>query len=264
VTSTPPPDRGRAIAAASKVLEGANRVLILTGAGISAESGVPTFRGEGGLWRTHRAEDLATPHAFERDPRLVWEWYDWRRERIAQCVPNRGHAAIARWMISDPQITLVTQNVDGLHELAATHEAGDSSLPAHAMPTEIHGSIFRVRCVSCDRRDPHRGPIDSTSVDTLPRCSVCDGLLRPDVVWFGEALDPAILSAASMAAQQADACLVVGTSGIVQPAASLPSLTAQQGGVVVEVNPEETPITRIASVTVRAPAAEALPQILTI
>jgi NAD-dependent deacetylase len=279
----------------------APRVLVLTGAGVSAESGVPTFRGPQGLWRDYRAEQLATPQAFARDPRLVWEWYAWRRTLVARCAPNAAHEALARFALRrdvacratsadgargdgredvGAWVRLITQNVDGLHAeaaraaaLALLAETSREAIPdvggaargpsAAALPLELHGSLFRSRCTRCgaryDRRDE---PVDATSVETLPRCARCGALLRPDVVWFGEALDPEVLDAATRAAERATLCLVVGTSGVVHPAAGLARITRTAGGRVVEVNPEATPLTPLADVAVRLPAALAVPRIL--
>ena len=170
----------------SKKLTGASRVAVLTGAGISAESGVPTFRGEGGLWKQYRAEDLATPRAFAKDPKLVWDWYHWRRGLMAACKPNRAHLALARLEQKlGAGFTLITQNVDGLHELA-----GSNNL------LEIHGSIWRLRCTSCGACGPDR----SLELGSPPLCGRCGGILRPDVVWFGESLDHGLLARAEQAA----------------------------------------------------------------
>lgn len=197
------------------------RVAVLSGAGISAESGVPTFRGQDGLWRSFRAEDLATPGAFDRDPAMVWEWYEWRRRLIADAKPNAAHDAIAR-LGKNPAFTttVVTQNVDGLHRLAGSK------------PLELHGNIFDVHCrrecgVSLTAREPF---------DTIPPRCDCGSLLRPSVVWFGEALPPATWSAAVDAVSDADLVLVVGTSGLVYPAAGL--VGYQSHGLSVEVNPQ--------------------------
>ncbi|MBW3533777.1 MAG: NAD-dependent deacylase [Gemmatimonadetes bacterium] len=248
------------LARARALVGDASRVVVLTGAGVSAESGVPTFRGPQGLWKRHRSEELATPGAFARDPRLVWEWYAWRRDTVGACAPNQGHRALAAFQASRAGVTLVTQNVDGLHEIAAREAAGRESEPA--APVELHGSLFRVRCTSCGTRRAHREPVDASDVSTLPRCGACGALLRPDVVWFGEPLDPGILAAAFEAARGADVCLVVGTSAVVHPAASLPLATLESGGAVVEVNPEATPVTRSASVSLRGPAGDLLPPLL--
>ena len=254
---------------ARRLIDSARRIMVLTGAGVSAESGVPTFRGPDGLWRKHRPEELATPQAFAADPRLVWEWYGWRRERVGACRPNAAHEAIAHLTLEHEDARLVTQNVDGLHELALEEvaEAADESRFSRdstdrAAPIRLHGSLFRTRCTACGDRTSDRHPVDTESDTSLPRCKQCAALLRPDVVWFGEGLDPEILQDAMEAAESADVCLVVGTSGIVHPAASLPLLTRQSGGVVVEVNPEPTPLTEIAASSLRGPAGKILPTLL--
>ena len=253
--------QGSLVERARVLIEGAQGIVVLTGAGISAESGVPTFRGSGGLWKSYRPEELATPGAFRRDPRLVWEWYGWRRALVAGCEPNDGHRALARLALARSDTTLVTQNVDGLHHRAARAEAGDAD-PGRALPLELHGAIHRDRCASCGRVSDGSGPVDATTVETLPRCGVCDGLLRPDVVWFGEALDPEVLASAFASARGAELCLVVGTSALVHPAASVPLATLEGGGSLIEVNPEATPITADAAVTLRGPAGELLPELL--
>ena len=267
---------GAEIGRARRLLEDAAEVVVLTGAGISADSGVPTFRGPDGLWKRHRPEELATPGAFARDPRLVWEWYGWRRELVAACQPNAAHTTIARWALRREGVHIVTQNVDGLHGLAAdataaaaaesgaevrTAEPGSKVPPSlrRAEPNELHGSLFRVRCTRCGERYAHRQAIDATSLKTLPSCRSCDSLLRPDVVWFGEPLDESVLAEAFALAARAGACLVVGTSAVVQPAASLATVTAQAGGAVIEVNPDATPLTSTAVVSIQAGAAEAIP-----
>jgi len=246
---------------ARALLASAQRVCVLTGAGVSAESGVPTFRGEEGLWKSFRAEELATPHAFRRDPRTVWEWYDWRRGRIRGCVPNPGHSALARLALGARSVRIVTQNVDGLHEVAAREAAGSRD-PSPALPLEVHGSIFRVRCTSCTYRIPHRDPVRTETEAVLPRCPVCGSLLRPDVVWFGEALDSRVLEEAFESAQRASVCLVAGTSALVQPAASVPLATLEGGGSVVEINPTDTPLTSMADVALRGPSGEILPRLV--
>jgi len=239
---------------ARQALHAAEHVVIFTGAGVSAESGVPTFRGAGGLWKTFRAEDLATPEAFARDPRLVWEWYGWRRTLVAACAPNAAHEAIARYAASRRGVTVVTQNVDGLHQRAARD--------ANASVLALHGTLFGVRCTGCGRRAPHDGPVDATSLGTLPRCDACGALLRPDVVWFGETLDPRVLDAAFDAARSAGACLVVGTSAVVQPAASVATLAARAGATLIEVNAEETSLSSAADIVLRGKAGEIVPRLL--
>jgi len=237
----------------------ARRVLVLTGAGISAESGVPTFRGEDGLWRNHRPEDLATPEAFRRDPRLVWEWYGWRRELIRGCRPNPGHDALARWLGERGEAAaLATQNVDGLHARAAMEAQLDHPAPV----LELHGSLFRVRCTGCRRESPHQEPVDASSREALPSCPWCGSLLRPAVVWFGEPLPQDTLDEAVRRAEEADLALVVGTSAMVHPAAALPRLTLGGGGVVVEVNPRPSLLTPLATLSLRGAAGRILPLLL--
>ena len=256
------PDDG-ALAEAREILGTARSVLVLTGAGISADSGVPTFRGKEGMWRRYRPEELATPGAFERDPRLVWEWYAMRRDVVSACRPNAAHAAIARWQLREtPDVLVATQNVDGLHDLAWREVAGAEPDPGHAPLAEVHGTLFRVRCTACGVRRPHREPVDTTSVAALPRCATCDGLLRPDVVWFGEPLDPTVIGRAFDFAERADVCLVVGTSAVVYPAAGLPAATADRGGRIVEVNPEPTPLTPRCAASIRGGAAAVVPAIV--
>jgi NAD-dependent deacetylase len=238
---------------ARELIASAERVVVLTGAGISAESGVPTFRGSGGLWKSYRAEDLATPEAFRRDARLVWEWYGWRREVVRACAPNAAHTALAQFAATHSQTLIATQNVDGLHR--------DAGTPEHSL-VELHGGLFRVRCTSCTWRAAHTGPIDASSSDTLPTCEQCGALARPDIVWFGESLEPANIERAFSEASVADVCLVIGTSGVVQPAASMAAVTRQAGGAVIEVNPAETPITSIATISIRGTAVETVPPML--
>ncbi len=258
-----------------EILRRAERVVVLTGAGVSADSGVPTFRGEEGLWKRHRPEELATPEAFARDPRLVWEWYAWRRELVAPCEPNAAHRALADWARRRDGVTLVTQNVDGLHGRAADvgqrTDAGTADRPgadggtprrAGADPIELHGSLFRVRCTACPGRYPHRDPVDTTSERSLPRCRACGALLRPDVVWFGEPLPSEALRRAFEAAGDAEACLVVGTSGVVFPAAGIATAAAASGATLIEVNPEATALSGLTEVALRARAAIAVPALL--
>lgn len=242
---------------ASELIRGADRVVALTGAGISAESGVPTFRDAGGLWRNHRPEELATISAFERDPRTVWEWYEWRRGFLATCEPNEGHRALARFLLRrGGPAALVTQNVDGLHTRAAIEEAGEGP-PDAALPIEIHGAIARDRCNRCGMR-AEAEPLG----DSLPRCAECGGLRRPDVVLFGEMLDGALLARAQDLAARADLCLVIGTSAVVYPAAAIPLATLHAGGSIVEVNPRATDLTGAAAVALRGAAGEVLPALL--
>lgn len=245
------------IARARALVTAADRLVIFTGAGVSAESGVPTFRGAGGLWREFRAEDLATPEAFARDPRLVWEWYGMRRELVARCAPNAAHVAIARWCVAHASATVVTQNVDGLHQRAA-RDAGD----ARDAVVALHGTLFGARCTHCGARSPLEGRVDASSRLTLPTCRSCGSLLRPDVVWFGEMLDPDVLDTAFAAARSADACLVIGTSALVHPAASIATLAARTGAALIEVNADDTPLTPNATVALRGKAGQLVPEIL--
>jgi NAD-dependent deacetylase len=228
-------------------LRGARRVAALTGAGVSAESGVPTFRGAEGLWRRFRPEELATPQAFARDPVLVWEWYDWRRQKVGACAPNDGHRALAELGRRSFAFDLVTQNVDGLHRLAGSSPVW-----------ELHGSLWNLRCTGCSRnREDRSAPLPSIP----PRCA-CGAIERPGVVWFGESLPSEVLARAFDAASRADVFLVVGTSALVHPAASLPEVAGEQGALVVEVNPELTPLSGLVDVRLAGPSAVILPRIL--
>lgn len=224
-------------------LESSSAAVALTGAGVSAESGVPTFRGPGGLWRNFRAEELATPEAFDADPALVWEWYDWRRRLVASCSPNPAHRALAEIEKKLPGFTLITQNVDGLHAVAGARRV-----------IELHGSIWRVRCMACKEESGNR----DVPISIPPRCA-CGGLLRPAVVWFGEGLDGAVMDAAFEASSRADLMLVAGTSGVVQPAASLVSVAARAGAFVVEVNTVSTSLSTSADACLTGPAGVVLP-----
>lgn len=237
---------------------------VLTGAGVSAESGVPTFRGHQGLWRSFRPEELATPQAFRRDPLLVWQWYAWRRGLIAECEPNPAHLALAGLCFDRPgAVTLVTQNVDGLHHRAAREVAASRDLaPDEAFPLEVHGAIHRNRCSGCALRVDAGSMDDLDGEDALPSCPSCGSLMRPDVVWFGESLDPGVIDAAFDAARASDVCLVVGTSALVHPAASVPEVTRAAGGAVVEVNLEPTPLSSSSQVTILGKAGRVLPELL--
>lgn len=233
---------------AKELLDHATAVAVLTGAGISAESGIPTFRDAlTGLWAQFRPEDLATPEAFEANPKLVWDWYAWRREAVAKAEPNAGHRALAaiERQCRDHQVdfTLVTQNVDGLHRAAGSGRV-----------VELHGNIRRVKCF--DRGHMVERWEDGEQVPTCPQCG---SLLRPDVVWFGEALPPDALAAALAAARACDLFLCVGTSTVVEPAASLPFLALESGARVIELNPAPTPLTPHATVSLRGTAANLLP-----
>ncbi len=226
----------------------APRVVALTGAGISAPSGVPTFRGKDGLWRNVDPQQLATPHAFARDPKLVWEWYDWRRQRIAGCEPNPAHYTLVEMERTLPpgHMAVITQNVDGLHQKAGSKNV----LP-------LHGDIWTVRCVECGyRAEDRRVPLP----EIPPRCPRCGGLLRPDVVWFGETLPYAVLNQAFAVAQAADIMLVIGTSAVVQPAISLAYTAKHHGARLIEFNLEATPLTADADESIFGSVDETLPR----
>ena len=233
--------------APAQLLKSAAKVAVLTGAGVSAESGVPTFRGNHGLWKQYRAEDLATPGAFACDPKLVWEWYDWRRSLIAQAKPNPGHYALAAAESRARKFTLITQNVDGLHELAGSRNV-----------LRLHGSIWMLRCLECNReREDRRTPLP----EIPPRCE-CGGMLRPGVVWFGELLPAQVWKEAETAARQADLFLLIGTSAVVYPAAGLATMAKSAGARVVEINIEETAISDGIDEFLQGPSGELLPQLI--
>lgn len=229
-------------------LRSAERVAIITGAGISAESGVPTFReAQTGLWARYDPQELATPQAFRRNPKLVWEWYTWRRELIAGVQPNAGHKALARLELIIPNLTLITQNIDGLHQAAGSTN-----------PIELHGNITRTKCFEDGRiitSWPETGNIP-------PRCPHCGGLLRPDVVWFTETLPPVALSQAIKASEQCDIFFSIGTSALVQPAASLAHKAQHNDAILVEINLEPTPLTRYVDFALHGPAGTILPTLL--
>jgi len=224
------------------------RCVVLTGAGISAESGVPTFRGKEGLWGKFKPEELATMEAFGANPEIVWEWYNWRRSLMSDVKPNPGHHALtelAKWFDS---FVLVTQNVDGLHRLAGSKDV-----------LELHGNINRNKCVKCSKPFPEHIEIDPNKI---PTCQSCGGRIRPDVVWFGELLDPDVINRAFEESMKADLFLLVGTSALVQPAASLPVEAKHAGAALVEINPEETPLTFMADYHVGEASGQFLPRLL--
>ncbi len=220
-------------------------IAVLTGAGISAASGIPTFRGAAdSLWENHRPEDLATPEAFRRDPQLVWRWYDWRRGLIAAAAPNAAHLALAELAPRVASFTLVTQNVDGLHRRAGSRDV-----------LEFHGSIWTLRCTACgDEVVDTRVPLPIP-----PRCERCGGLQRPGVVWFGEGIDPRVMDAAAAAASSCDLFLVVGTAGVVYPAAGLAAVAARSGARVLEFNLERSALSDRVDLFVPGDAARTLP-----
>jgi NAD-dependent deacetylase len=229
-----------------KILRSIEYITILTGAGVSAESGIPTFRdAQTGLWSRYDPHELASPQAFQKNPKLVWEWYQWRRDLILRSNPNPAHIAIAHIEKHIPKFTLITQNVDGLHEAAGSRNI-----------LELHGNIHRTKCFN-------ENIIIEEWKDTAeipPRCPNCGGYLRPDVVWFGEILSPDILGKANLAASKCEIFISVGTSGIVEPAASLPSIALRSGAIFIEVNTGETPLSRFADYVFRIAAGKILPE----
>ncbi|MBA7607220.1 NAD-dependent protein deacylase [subsurface metagenome] len=230
-----------------EVLTRAKHVAVSTGAGISAESGIPTFRGKEGLWKKYRAEELATPTAFTQNPELVWEFYEWRRGIIAEKAPNPGHEVLARWENVFPFFSLITQNIDGLHQ-----KAGSTDM------LELHGNIWKLRCTEEGTvSENHQTPLE----EVPPLCPNCGAVLRPHVVWFGESLSPTVLHKAFQLSSECDVMFVIGTSALVQPAASLPLSAAEAGAKIVEINPDPTPLTPYADFSFRGKAGEILPLI---
>jgi len=243
-----PAPESEVIRQAAAALAAARHVCVLTGAGISAESGIPTFRdAQEGLWARYDPMDLATPEGFERDPELVWRWYEWRRELIRRAQPNAGHHALVALAGRVPTLTLVTQNVDGLHQ-----RAGSIGV------IEYHGNILRDRC-TVEQVVVERSRLASGG---LPRCASCGGLLRPDVVWFGEMIPRAALLAADAAAEECDLFLSIGTSSLVYPAAGLAETALRRGATVIEINPNPTDLTRHATLCLRGSSGRLLPVLL--
>jgi NAD-dependent deacetylase len=241
---------GQPIARAHDWIAHAHKLFVLTGAGVSAESGVPTFRdAQTGLWARYDPMDLATPEAFARDPSLVWRWYAHRRSLVAQAQPNAAHIALANWQ-ARRAMTLVTQNVDGLHERAGSRNV-----------IELHGNLFENSwfrgCGRCTLDAAH-----AAQDDAPPRCASCGAMLRPAVVWFGEALPEQAFERARTAAAESDVCLVVGTSGMVYPAASLPGWAAEHGARVIIVNPQRSDLDHDADIVLYQTAVACLPLLL--
>ena len=231
-----------------QLLQNSNCIVALTGAGVSQESGLRTFRdAQTGLWAQYKPEELASPEAFRRDPKLIWDWYAWRREAVKGVRPNAGHYALVEIERRIPRFTLITQNVDGLHRMAGNQNV-----------LELHGNIQRVRCADCYTFTETW----EDDTESVPRCKECGGLLRPDVVWFGEALPRDQLEAAVEAARTCNVFFSIGTSGVVQPAASLAYAAHNRGAVVVEINAEPTPLTTKADYTLHGKSGEILPELV--
>ena len=231
-----------------RVLASATRVVTLTGAGASQESGLRTFRdAQTGLWAQYKPEDLASPEAFARDPKLIWDWYAWRREAVKGVRPNPGHYALVEMEKRIPTFALITQNVDGLHRFAGSQNV-----------LELHGNIQKVRCSECGTLTETWG--DDT--EAVPTCAACGGMLRPDVVWFGEALPRPVLEAAVTAARDCQVYFSIGTSGVVQPAASLAHAARNNGSIVIEINAEPTPLTPKVDFAFHGKSGEILPELM--
>ncbi len=235
------------IRTAAKYIKDSRNLVVFTGAGMSADSGIPTFRGADGLWSKFRPEELATLDAFLRDPVLVWKWYLWRISKLKGVKPHRGYKVLSRWYREGILKHVITQNVDGLFIRSGIDEV-----------VELHGNILRAKCMSCR----YKTSIDSLDKSSLPiLCPRCYGLMRPDVVWFGEPLDESIVEAAYRYARESDVMLVIGTSGVVYPAAYIPFIAKESGAKIIEVNIEESAISSISDVFIGLKAAEALPLI---
>ena len=235
---------------AAQKLRSAARVTVLTGAGISAASGVPTFRGPEGLWKSYSPQELATPEAFRRDPKLVWEWYNWRRELISRCEPNPAHHVLALWSRRYPFFTLITQNVDGLHERAGT-----------ANTIRFHGSIWEVMCLNLCKSSPPRWVDKTVPLGEIPpSCPYCGGLIRPGVVWFGESIDSNVLRQSAKAVE-CDIFVAIGTSAQVYPAASLMEQAHIKGAFTLEINVESTPASDSVDLAIQGPAETVLQEI---
>ncbi len=229
------------------LLKRAERVMISTGAGVSTESGIPAFRGNGGLWEEFKPEELATPEAFQRDPKKVWQWYDWRRQMIKGVEPNKGHHALVELESLIPRLFLFTQNIDGLHQRAGSQNV-----------YELHGNIWRVRCL----KENKIFESFETPFKVIPPLCECGSLIRPDVVWFGESLPPDVLTTAWQVASNCDFFFLIGSSATVEPAASLAWLARERGAVVVEINDEITPVTEIANECFLGKSGVILPQLI--
>ncbi len=226
---------------AANIIKNAKRIVVFSGAGISAESGIPTFRGVGGIWKKYRAEELASYNAFKKNPELVWRFYDYRRQIIAKAEPNNAHILLSKMENMFDSLHVITQNIDGLHK-----KAGSKNI------LELHGNIWRVRCEKEEKVfDFMQNPVDPLP----PKCPFCGDILRPDVVWFGESLNSDILNKSFKIAEKAEIAIVIGTSSIVYPAAHIPLLTKKKGGKILEINIEKTPLTDISDIFIKGKAS---------
>lgn len=230
-------------------IKNSSHTVVITGAGVSAESGVPTFRdAQTGLWAQYEPTELATPEAFQRDPKLVWDWYASRRETVLSVKPNPGHFALAQLGQLIEKMTLITQNVDGLHQAAGSPDV-----------IELHGSIMRAKCFQC--LAVSKGWPDD-SKHQPPKCQLCEGLMRPDVVWFNESLPRQAILEAAQAVEQCDLFFSIGTSSMVHPAASFAFTAVENQATVIEINPTETPLTPEANFVLSGPSGKILPRIV--
>jgi NAD-dependent deacetylase len=241
----------QAIDVLAQCYEQQGNLVVLTGAGVSKESGIPTFRdAQTGLWANYNPEDMATREGFLQNPKMVWEWYDFRRNKVWDAQPNPGHYALAQLETLFSRFTLITQNIDDLHRRAGSRNI-----------LELHGNIFRYKCL--DRNHPVSLELLANPDEAPPHCPQCNSYVRPDVVWFGEILPEAILSKAYAASGTADVMLIAGTSGVVHPAAGLPSIAKESGATVIEVNPEMSALTPfVVDLFLQGPAGEILSQLL--
>ena len=242
-------EQAEKIAEARDVLSSATNIVVLTGAGISAESGIPTFRGEEGLWQNYRPEELATPDAFWKDPKLVWEWYEWRRNIIKQVKPNPGHYALAELESETMNFLLITQNVDGLHQMSGSRNI-----------LEMHGNLWQVRCTKCGHIEENH---DVPMAELPPRCVKCGDIGRPNVVWFNEIIPMEVIDKSLKAIENCNVMLIVGTSGVVEPAASMGLVAKQTGKCVIEINLEQTPSSGLYDFNLNGKSGEILPLLYT-
>lgn len=230
---------------AKHMIEDAPSLSVLTGAGVSSESGIPTFRGEDGLWKNYSPQELASPQAFRKDPKLVWEWYEWRREIINRAIPNAGHTALSKLEEEKEKFTLITQNIDGLHQ-----KAGSRNI------IELHGSIWELKCTNCPVTEKnYEVPLNPLP----PECGRCGSIMRPGTVWFGEIIPMSVIDKTILAIEESDVLLIIGTSGMVEPSASMGLMAKQSGKKVIEINLEPTPNSSIYDISIQAKSGEVLP-----